>query len=205
MSHTTDDLIFEWYPPEFIPLVVEPIQLPQLELIYNTTADCTSAYSTGNFTCLMVEFKFRRRLGYFMFHTYIPTCLIVMMSWISFWIKPEAVPARVTLGVTSLLTLSTQHANSQKALPPVSYIKAIDMFMNACTIFVFFSLIEYAIVNVMMGDISDIERKDKDPASVNQLRNIIKFGQRRLSRKTTICVNQVNNIQLPLLPPTILL
>ena len=60
---------------------------------------------------------------YFMFHTYIPTCLIVMMSWISFWIKPEAVPARVTLGVTSLLTLSTQHANSQKSLPPVSYIK----------------------------------------------------------------------------------
>ena len=35
----------------------------------------------------------------------------------------QAVPARVTLGVTSLLTLSTQHANSQKSLPPVSYIK----------------------------------------------------------------------------------
>jgi hypothetical protein len=33
----------------------------------------------------------------------------------------------VTLGVTSLLTLSTQHANSQKALPPVSYIK-VDHF-----------------------------------------------------------------------------
>ena len=61
--------------------------------------------------------------SYYMFHTYIPTCLIVMMSWISFWIKPEAVPARVTLGVTSLLTLATQHANSQKSLPPVSYIK----------------------------------------------------------------------------------
>ena len=90
-----------------------------------------------------------------MFHTYIPTCLIVMMSWISFWIKPEAVPARVTLGVTSLLTLSTQHANSQKSLPPVSYIKAIDMFMSSCTLFVFFSLIEYAFVNVMMGDIRE--------------------------------------------------
>ena len=65
-----------------------------------------------------------------MFHTYIPTCLIVMMSWISFWIKPEAVPARVTLGVTSLLTLSTQHANSQKSLPPVSYIKVTSSTMS---------------------------------------------------------------------------
>ena len=131
VSHTTDDLIFEWYPPDEIPLVVEPLQLPQLELIRNTTEDCTATYSTGNFTCLMVVFKFRRMLGFFMFHTYIPTCLIVMMSWISFWIKPEAVPARVTLGVTSLLTLSTQHADSQKSLPPVSYIKAIDIFMSS--------------------------------------------------------------------------
>ena len=55
-------------------------------------------------------------------------------QWISFWIKPEAAPARVTLGVTSLLTLSTQHAKSQSALPPVSYVKSIDSFMNACTV-----------------------------------------------------------------------
>ena len=47
VSHTTDDLIFEWYPPESIPLVVEPLQLPQLELIHNTTEDCTTSYSTG--------------------------------------------------------------------------------------------------------------------------------------------------------------
>ena len=47
VSHTTDDLIFEWYPEEDTPLVVEPIQLPQLELIDNTTEDCTTSYSTG--------------------------------------------------------------------------------------------------------------------------------------------------------------
>jgi len=143
VSHTTDDLIFVWLPEEDVPLAVDGgIELPQLELVSNVTGDCTSVYSTGaytsslalnemnfcecsvgNFTCLEVVFTFRRRLGYYLFHTYIPTCLIVMMSWISFWIKPEAVPARVTLGVTSLLTLSTQHANSQKSLPPVSYIK----------------------------------------------------------------------------------
>ncbi|RWS20780.1 glycine receptor alpha 1-like protein, partial [Leptotrombidium deliense] len=105
----------------------------------------------GNFTCVEVVFTLKRRLGYYIFHTYIPTCLIVIMSWISFWIKPEAVPARVTLCVTSLLTLSTQHAQSQKSLPPVSYIKAIDIFMSSCTVFVFSSLMEYALVNILMA------------------------------------------------------
>ena len=56
------------------------------------------------------------------------------VKWISFWIQPEAAPARVTLGVTSLLTLSTQHAKSQAALPPVSYLKAVDAFMSVCTL-----------------------------------------------------------------------
>ena len=65
------------------------------------------------------------------------------------------------------------------------------MFMSSCTLFVFFSLIEYAIVNVMMGDISDIERKDKDPSSVSHIRNIIKIGHNKLARKTTICINKV--------------
>lgn len=84
-----------------VPLVVdENIELPQLALIKNYTADCTQVtdpprshphalritesslqvYSTGNFTCLEVVFVLKRRLGYYLFHTYIPTCLIVIMS-----------------------------------------------------------------------------------------------------------------------------
>ena len=112
------------------PLVTNPdIELPQLDIAKNTTEDCTLEYSTGNilkilssvrchscsvsipvignFTCLAIVFNLRRRLGYHLFHTYIPSGLIVVMSWISFWIKPEAIPARATLGVTSLLTLGT--------------------------------------------------------------------------------------------------
>lgn len=72
------------------------------------------------------------------------------IQWVSFWIKPEAAPARVTLGVTSLLTLSTQHAKSQASLPPVSYLKAVDAFMSVCTIFVFMALMEYCLVNIVL-------------------------------------------------------
>lgn len=104
VSHTDQDLVFIWNMTD--PLVVnEDIELPQQDISKIYTTDCTVEYSTGNFTCLAVVFNLRRRLGYHLFHTYIPSALIVVMSWISFWIKPEAIPARVTLGVTSLLTL----------------------------------------------------------------------------------------------------
>ncbi|TRY70968.1 hypothetical protein TCAL_06650 [Tigriopus californicus] len=125
------------------------------------TQTCNLEIESSKFTCLEVVFMFKRRLGYYLFHTYVPTCLIVIMSWISFWIKPEAVPARVTLGVTSLLTLSTQHANSQKSLPPVSYIKAIDVFMSGCTVFVFLSLMEYALVQLSMVNDHQPDRRSE--------------------------------------------
>ncbi|XP_076333144.1 glycine receptor subunit alpha-2-like isoform X2 [Tachypleus tridentatus] len=150
LSHTTDDLVFRWNIST--PLVINPeIELPQLDIAENRTEDCTLEYSTGNFTCLAVVFNMKRRLGYHLFHTYIPSALIVAMSWISFWIRPEAIPARVTLGVTSLLTLATQNTQSQSSLPPVSYVKAIDVWMSSCTVFVFMSLLEFAIVNHTMG------------------------------------------------------
>ncbi|XP_071545422.1 glycine receptor subunit alpha-4-like isoform X2 [Panulirus ornatus] len=173
LSHTTEDLVFAW--DTDVPLVVDDnIELPQFDLVRNYTADCTQVYFTGNFTCLEVVFQLRRRLGYYLFHTYMPTCLIVIMSWVSFWVKPEAAPARVTLGVTSLLTLSTQHAKSQSSLPPVSYLKIIDMFMSTCTVFVFMALMEYALVNVLLGDGPDVPPRtrsmDREGRSIPQHR-----------------------------------
>ncbi len=48
VSHTTDDLIFQW--DNDVPLVVDQkIELPQLQLVKNYTADCTQVYSTGEF------------------------------------------------------------------------------------------------------------------------------------------------------------
>ncbi|GFW16362.1 glycine receptor subunit alpha-3 [Trichonephila clavipes] len=183
VSYTTDDLLFDW--EETMPLAVdENIELPQLDLVKTERGDCTQVYSTGNFTCLQVIFTLKRRLGYYLFHTYIPTCLIVIMSWVSFWIKPEAVPARVTLGVTSLLTLSTQHAKSQASLPPVSYIKAIDIFMSSCTFFVFLSLMEYALVNVVLED---------EQATFRQMNNETQKGCQAHGTMDSVC--QVSTVQ----------
>ena len=57
------------------------------------------------------------------------------------------VPARVSLGVTTLLAMSTTQASINSSLPPVAYTKAIDVWSGVCVTFVFGALLEYALVN----------------------------------------------------------
>ena len=61
----------------------------------------------------------------------------------------SAVPARVSLGVTCVLTMTTQSSGIRQTLPPVSYAKAIDVWMFVCLLFVFAALLEFAYVNVV--------------------------------------------------------
>lgn len=54
--------------------------------------------ATGIYQRLSLSFKLQRNIGYFVFQTYLPSILIVMLSWVSFWINHEATSARVALG-----------------------------------------------------------------------------------------------------------
>ncbi|XP_048775077.1 glycine receptor subunit alpha-2-like isoform X2 [Ostrea edulis] len=113
----------------------------------------TLACSTVNsfnvtFSCLEAKLFLRRNLGYYMSQVFIPSMLIVMLSWLSFWIHVEVVPARVSLGVICVLTMTTQSSGLRNSLPRVSYIKAIDIWMAIGLLFVFAALLEYAYINV---------------------------------------------------------
>lgn len=73
--------------------------------------------------------------------------MLVIVSWVSFWLDPNAIPARVSLGVTTLLTMATSISGINSSLPPVSYTKAIDVWTGVCLTFVFGALLEFALVN----------------------------------------------------------
>lgn len=113
------------------------------------TKGCFSDNSFNTkFSCLEAKLFFRRSLGFYMSQVFIPSMMIVILSWISFWIHVDAVPARVSLGVICVLTMTTQSSGIRSSLPVVSYIKAIDIWMAVGLLFVFAALLEYAYINV---------------------------------------------------------
>ncbi|KAM9373925.1 gamma-aminobutyric acid receptor subunit gamma-4 [Phaethornis superciliosus] len=106
----------------------------------------------GEYMVMTVSFDLSRRMGYFAIQTYIPCILTVVLSWVSFWIKRDSTPARTSLGITTVLTMTTLSTISRKHLPRVSYITAMDLFVSVCFIFVFAALMEYATLNYLVGN-----------------------------------------------------
>ncbi len=83
---------------------------------------CFSFCWTGKFTCIEVKFHLERQMGYYLIQMYIPSLLSVILSWVSFWINMDAAPARVALGITTVLTRTTQSSGSRASLPKVNLI-----------------------------------------------------------------------------------
>ncbi|XP_060828319.1 glutamate-gated chloride channel isoform X6 [Bombus pascuorum] len=143
---TTDDLVFLWKEGDPVQ-VVKNLHLPRFTLEKFYTDYCNSKTNTGEYSCLKVDLLFKREFSYYLIQIYIPCCMLVIVSWVSFWLDQSAVPARVSLGVTTLLTMATQTSGINASLPPVSYTKAIDIWTGVCLTFVFGALLEFALVN----------------------------------------------------------
>ncbi|KAI4878684.1 hypothetical protein NFI96_030337, partial [Prochilodus magdalenae] len=148
-GYTTKDLVFMWQSGD--PVQMDEIALPQFDVKQEDIeyGNCTKFYpGTGYYTCVEVIFTLRRQVGFYMMGVYAPTLLIVVLSWLSFWINPDASAARVPLGILSVLSLSSECTSLASELPKVSYVKAIDIWMIACLLYGFASLVEYAVVQV---------------------------------------------------------
>lgn len=166
-GYTVSDVVMAWREP--IPVVgVEQAELPQFTVVKYETTNRIEELATGTYQRLSLSFELKRNIGFFIFQTYMPSILIVAMSWVSFWINHEATSARVALGtlhyllfvlsvslffslsvigITTVLTMTTISTGVRQALPRISYVKAIDIYLVTCFFFVFAALIEYAIVN----------------------------------------------------------
>ncbi|XP_023714026.1 gamma-aminobutyric acid receptor alpha-like isoform X3 [Cryptotermes secundus] len=111
------------------------------------TQRCPLKFGSCEYSMLIVSFHLQRHMGNFLIQVYGPCVLLVVLSWVSFWLNREATADRVSLGITTVLTMTFLGLEARTDLPKVPYPTALDFFVFLSFAFIFATIIQFAVVH----------------------------------------------------------
>ena len=79
------------------------------------------------FSTVIATFIMKRSIGFYILETYMPFVCIVFVAATSSWISVQAVPARISIGVITVLSIVVHNSGIQRRMPPISYLKVITL------------------------------------------------------------------------------
>ncbi|XP_057311754.1 glutamate-gated chloride channel-like isoform X1 [Hydractinia symbiolongicarpus] len=102
-----------------------------------------SSHTMNQYSCLEVDFHLSRTFTYYLFNVYAPSILLVAMTYASFFIPPGAIPGRISLIVTNLLSTMLIFQNSTLELNKLDYRTYLDYFFLVDILFILSTMAEY--------------------------------------------------------------
>ena len=81
--------------------------------------------------------------------TYIPTILLIIISYFSNFFKPFFFEAIVVVNLTVMLVLVTMFISVSESLPKTSYIKMIDVWLVFVLLIPFFEVFLYFVICII--------------------------------------------------------
>lgn len=91
---------------------------------------------------LVFSLETERYAGFYIYKAILPLVLIVLMSWLVFWIDPSLAPSQISVAVTSMLTVIAYRFALASMVPRLPFLTTLDLFVIAATLAVFLSMIE---------------------------------------------------------------
>ena len=145
-------LIAAMFGPEQVAFVVEEelpsgiasrLSLPDWDIVgwKTNNAPYLAMAGTTEGAALTFSVIVDRQIGYYLWKVIAPLILIIMMSWIVFWIDPQESGTQIGVATTSMLTLIAYRFMIGGLLPKVSYLTRLDHFILWSTILVFGTLV----------------------------------------------------------------
>ncbi|XP_037080556.1 gamma-aminobutyric acid receptor alpha-like [Pollicipes pollicipes] len=145
-AYTDRDVIYQWNSARRVE-IWKDMKLSQFDLIRAPANSFVHSQKQGNFSMLRASFQLQRHMGNFMIQVYGPCVLLVVLSWVSFWLNREATSDRTSLGVTTVLTMTFLGLEARTDLPKVPYTTALDLFLWLSYGFIFATIVEFAFVH----------------------------------------------------------
>ncbi|XP_064469156.1 glycine receptor subunit alpha-3-like [Ornithodoros turicata] len=148
-AHPIHHTVLTWSDVEPVILQI-PIEMQDFDLVRLAYTNFTTQLETGSFSTLRIGFIFDRQNGFHIIQTYLPTFIVVIVSWLALWIRPDFIPPRAIIGVKTVLTIASIIMTVSTHFPNVNYNKAIDVWMIACIVQVMGVLVEFGIANYLV-------------------------------------------------------
>ncbi|NWK54501.1 hypothetical protein HW115_02685 [Verrucomicrobiaceae bacterium N1E253] len=95
----------------------------------------------GDVAGVRLGFDADRHVNYYVATILVSAIIIVCMAWMVFWMPPEAINPRISISVTSMLTLIAHRFVVGRELPRLSYLTKMDMLLLGATVMVLLGLI----------------------------------------------------------------
>ncbi|XP_064084504.1 uncharacterized protein LOC135200106 isoform X2 [Macrobrachium nipponense] len=102
------------------------------------------------YSLVVVGITFYRRYAYYLTSAYLPTIMLMIISYTSLFCKRENCDLRVMMALTTLLVLYALYQQISNDLPRTSYTKAIDVWCFFSITFIFSQVILHVFVNLKL-------------------------------------------------------
>jgi hypothetical protein len=130
--------------------IASSITLPDWTIEQWNTKPETYALAPGlEYSGYAFEFTAARNVVHYILKVILPLVLIVIASWVVFWIEPSEPGIQLSIGMTSMLTLIAYRFAVDTQLPRLPYTTCLDAFILTSTLLVFFSLNEVLVTTIL--------------------------------------------------------
>ena len=149
-AYTTDDLVLVWKSENPVQ-VGSKLDVPGFRLSPFETTTGTSKTNTGAYGYLEASFRMCRDPNYYYIMVYIPCCMLVIVSYLAFWVKDKYTKYLIALAALFVSAVMISFVNIS-SMPRTSYTKAIDVWTGISLTFTFATLVILVVFDNLIHD-----------------------------------------------------
>lgn len=127
-------------------------------------------YDWHNYSGQEIRFRLDNLSGFYVSSTYVPTFLMVLICYSTFFFELDDFNDRIMVSLTALLVLATLFTQITETTPTTSYLKLLDVWFVACI------LINFSIVIVLVAINAQRMRENSTAGTVSV---VMPFGAKK--------------------------
>ena len=108
-----------------------------------------------------MEIKFKRKIMSEIMTTYLPSVLLMLITFATTFFKPLFFEAALSVNLTTMLVMTTIFMSKMESLPPTSDIKMLDIWLIFCQLVPFAQVVLLTAMEYLRESEQEKKKKEK--------------------------------------------